>query len=352
MNSTIFIHQHRLFENVSAIKNKLESDVKVMAVIKDNAYGHGFDGIASALYSKVDWFCVARAEEGIHLRKIGIKNPILVFEIPNHSTRDIFPNHDLTATVADLESLDILSSGTKYHINLDTGMHRLGILPCQVSKLLSMMSVRTDIEATGIYTHFFKSDDPGNPEVQAQLNMFKELRSKFDSQLMTHVANSGAIFHYSHLDVQFDAVRPGVSLFGYGAGEKNINSLKPIIEWNTFLMQVKPVKKGGSVSYGGQWIAPCDGFIGVIPVGYSSGLRRDLSSQLEFEIAGKLYNQVGIISMDYSMVFLNQDKLGSGTQVNILNLDILTAKNWAEKAKTISYEITTGINPMIERKFI
>ena len=87
-------------------------------------------------------------------------------------------------------------------------------------------------------------------------------------------------------------------------------------------------------------------------MGYSSGLRRDLSSQLEFEIAGKLYNQVGIISMDYSMVFLNQDKLGSGTQVNILNLDILTAKNWAEKAKTISYEITTGINPMIERKFI
>ena len=65
-------------------------------------------------------------------------------------------------------------------------------------------------------------------QVQAQLNMFKELRSKFDSQLMTHVANSGAIFHYSHLDVQFDAVRPGVSLFGYGAGEKNINSLKPI----------------------------------------------------------------------------------------------------------------------------
>ena len=91
MNSTIFIHQHRLFENVSAIKKKLESDVKIMAVIKDNAYGHGFGGIASALYSKVDWFCVARAEEGIHLRKIGIKNPILVFEIPNHSTRDIFP---------------------------------------------------------------------------------------------------------------------------------------------------------------------------------------------------------------------------------------------------------------------
>ena len=97
-----------------------------------------------------------------------------------------------------------------------------------------MMSVRTDIEATGIYTHFFKSDDPGNPEVLAQLNMFKELRSQFDSQLMTHAANSGAIFHYSHLDVQFDAVRPGVSLFGYGAIEKNINSLKPIIEWNTF----------------------------------------------------------------------------------------------------------------------
>lgn len=352
MNSTIFIHQYRLFENVSAIKNKLQSDAKIMAVIKDNAYGHGFDGIATSLNPIVDWFCVVRTEEGKHLRQIGIKKPILVFEIPNHRTSDLFPKYNLTATVADLQSLDVLASGTKYHINFDTGMHRLGILPYQVSQLLSIMPVRTDIEMTGIYTHFFKSDDPGNSEVQAQLKIFKELRSQFDSELMTHVANSGAIFHYSHLDVQFDAVRPGISLFGYGAGEKKINSLKPIIEWKTFLMQVKPVKKGDSVSYGGRWIAPTDGFIGVIPVGYSSGLRRELSSQLKFEIAGKLYNQVGIISMDYSMVFLNEDNLESGTEVNILNLDTLTARSWAEKAKTISYEITTGINPTIERKFI
>ena len=96
MNSTIFIHQHRLFENVSAIKNKLESDVKIMAVIKDNAYGHGFDGIASALYSKVDWFCVARAEEGNIYARLVLRNPILVFEIPNHRTSDLFPKYDLT----------------------------------------------------------------------------------------------------------------------------------------------------------------------------------------------------------------------------------------------------------------
>ena len=352
MNSTIFIHRHRLFNNVSVIKSRLKPDVQIMAVIKDNAYGHGFNGVAKSLEAQIDWFCVARADEGVRLREIGIEKPILVFEIPKVKTTGIFPKYDLTASIADLECIDFLIPDTKYHINLDTGMRRLGILPNQVPQLIKKLSDRSDLNGTGIYTHFFKSDESGNSEVQTQLNVFNELRSQFDSSLMTHAANSGAVFNYPHLDLQFDAVRPGVSFFGYGEGEKNIGELKPIIEWKTYLMQVKPLKKGESVSYGGSWVTPSDGYIGVLPVGYSSGLNRVLSNQIQFEIAGEFYNQVGTISMDYSMVFLKDDKFDIGTEVKIFNLDDLNAKAWANKAGTISYEIITGLHPSIERIFL
>ncbi len=352
MNSTVFIHQKYLLGNISAIKSRLKPKVKTMAVIKDNAYGHGFDGVAKCLEPEIDWFCVARAEEGVRLRKIGITKPILVFEIPNQYTAPLFPTHHLTATIADLESIDILETGTEFHINLDTGMRRLGILAEEVPSLIGKLEARTDITATGIYTHFSKADDPGNHEVEEQLKLFNALRVNFDSSLMTHTANTGAIFHYPKLDLQFDAVRPGVSLFGYGAGSNVINDLNPAIEWKSFLMQVKKVKKGEPVSYGGRWISPDDGFIGVIPVGYSSGIHRVLSSQIHYEIEGKLYPQVGIISMDYSMVFLDNNPFKIGTEVTLLNPEDLNAKVWAEKAGTIPYEITTGINPTIKRVFI
>jgi len=341
-----------LLNNISVIKSRLKPTVQTMAVIKDNAYGHGFDGVAHCLAPEVDWFCVARAIEGVRLRDIGIKLPILVFELPNKQSAGLYTKHQLTATISDLESVDLLETGTKYHINLDTGMRRLGVLPDQVSLLIEKMNSRTDVTATGIYTHFAKADDPGNVEVKTQLELFNQLRKSFDSKLMTHSANTGAIFHYSDLDLQFDGVRPGVSLFGYGAGEYVIEELKPVIEWKTFLMQVKTVKKGEAVSYGGRWLAPKNGYLGVIPVGYGSGIPRLLSGQIEFSILGKSYPQVGTISMDYSMVFLGDDKLKTGSDVFILNTTELNAMTWAQKANTIPYEITTGINPLIQREFI
>jgi alanine racemase len=231
-------------------------------------------------------------------------------------------------------------------------MRRLGVLPQDVDELTKRINSRTDIEAIGIYTHYFKSDEPDNPEVQAQLELFNEVRKHFDPSLMTHTANTGAIFHYSHLDLQFDAVRPGVSLFGYGAGNTKIEDLKPAIEWETFLMQVKSIRKGEPVSYGGRWIAPEDGYLGMIPVGYSSGINRLLTNQIFYQIDGKHYPQVGTITMDYAMVYLGKEKLEAGTKVILLNTEELNAKDWADKASTIPYEITTGINPLIERVFV
>lgn len=323
-----------------------------MAVVKDNGYGHGMEGISTHIKNRVEWFCVARAEEGKKLREAGIENPILVFEAPRMKTVGLYPKFNLTATLADVSALTILKPGTEFHINFDTGMRRLGVLPEDVSLLKKELSKVSGIHCTGIYTHYFKADDPGNEEVRMQLEIFKSIRSEFPSELMTHTANTGGIFHYPHLDLQFDAVRPGVCLYGFGAGEVDVNDLEPVLDWKSFLMQVKRVKKGDSVSYGARWIAPEDGFVGVIPSGYSDGIPRRIGGKFQVMVNGKLYQQIGTISMDYMMVYLEKEKIAAGTEVYLLKGRELSAASWAAISETIPYEITTNIKESVEREFI
>lgn len=352
MNSTVVVHLSKIDHNLDIIQQRLKPNVKTMAVIKDNAYGHGIGEIANHIKGRVDWFCVARVSEGKALREVGIKNPILVFEAPRIETSYLFTKYNLTATLAEIDTLRILEPGTNYHINIDTGMHRLGILPQDVSKLLKEIPKFSELNCTGIYTHFFKADDPGNSEVKEQLTLFNEIRSQFPSELMTHTANTGGIFHYSNLDLQFDAVRPGVCLYGYSAGSVEVEGLEPILDWKSFLMQVKPVKKGEPVSYGAKWVAPEDGFIGIIPIGYSDGIPRNLTNKIEVLINEKRYQQIGVISMDYTIVDLKQDVLEKGEEVFLLKGSELTASTWANLIGTIPYEITTSIKERVKKKYV
>ncbi len=166
MNSTAVIHLSKLDHNLDAIDRRLKPGVQRMAVIKDNAYGHGVVPIAKHISNRVEWFCVARAIEGKQLREAGITNPILVFEAPLIETATMFKDFNLTATLAEIDSLNVLKAGTEYQVNIDTGMHRLGVLPEDVGALSQAISKYPELKCTGIYTHYFKADDPGNPEVK------------------------------------------------------------------------------------------------------------------------------------------------------------------------------------------
>lgn len=351
MNSKVVIHLSKLDRNLNVIKMQLEPGVKTMAVIKDNAYGHGIVEVARHIERKVSWFCVAEAVEGKVLREAGIKIPILVFETPSAETASLYSDHDLTASVSDITVLRILKTGTQYHLNFDTGMHRLGLLPADVEPLKEEMLKFPDLECTGIYTHFYKADDPGNPEVEHQLKIFRKIRKQFPDGLMTHTANTGAIFHYQHLNLQFDAVRPGVCLYGYAAGQIDIPELEPIIEWRSRLMQVRKISEGQPVGYGGRWRMPFDGYLGTIPVGYSDGVFRGLSGKINVEINGRVYHQVGTISMDYMSVFLGETEFEPDTEVFLLRGKDLTAGEWARASETIPYEITTSIKEKVDREY-
>jgi len=322
-----------------------------MAVVKDEAYGHGMLPVADYLKDKVEWFCTAKLDEAVRLREDGIKNPILVFEIPPKGEEHLFLKHDITASISDLSVFERLETGTKTHLHFDTGMFRLGMLPEDVSEAVIKMN-SNDLNYTGIYTHFANSDENDHPRVANQLDIFRSIRSQFPEELMTHTANSGAIFYYHDKGVLFDAVRPGVCLYGYAPGIDEISDLEPVVEWKSELVQVKKLKKGDMVGYGSRWTAPQDGWLGVVPVGYADGIFRNLTNGFNVEIAGELFPQVGTISMDYFTVYLKDKNFAQGKTVTILRDGELSAKGWAKKMGTIPYEITTAISPKIKRAYI
>ena len=352
MRSEIIVDLSKLDGNLNAIKSRLRSGVKVMAVIKDNAYGHGAVPIARHLSSQVDWFCVATLSEAIELREGGIEIPILVFEIPEVQDADKYLDYSITATVADISTFEILKAGTEYQLNFDTGMRRLGIPEEDLESALGLFNKHTELNCTGLYTHFSSADEPDNESVTKQLDKFRSFAGRFPDELMKHTANTGAIFYYQDLDVQFDAVRPGVCLYGYLAGESETSDLTPIIEWKSYVMQTRAVKKGESVGYGETWKAPEDGIVGTIPIGYSDGVQRLIGGKFQVEVNGILVDQVGRISMDYFGVYSSKSNFKQGDIVYIFNEKTLNPKNWAKVLQTIPYEITTSLNSRINRSYL
>ena len=352
MRSEIIVDLSKLDGNLNAIKSRLRSGVKVMAVIKDNAYGHGAIPIASHLMSQVDWFCVATLSEAIELREGGIEIPILVFEVPEKQDVDKYLDYSITATIADISTFEILKAGTEYQLNFDTGMRRLGIPEEDLESAVNLFKKHEELNCTGLYTHFSSADEPDNESVTRQLDKFRSVAQHFPDELMKHTANTGAIFYYQDLDLQFDAVRPGVCLYGYLAGESGSSDLTPIIEWKSYVMQTRTVKKGESVGYGGTWKAPEDGIVGTIPIGYSDGVQRLIGGKFKVRINGELIQQVGRISMDYFGIYSPEHSFKRGDVVHIFDEDQLNPKKWAEILQTIPYEITTSLNSRISRKYL
>lgn len=351
MNSVLTIHLDKIENNLKAVEARLRPGVQKMAVVKDEAYGHGMLPVARFLQDKVEWFCVACIEEAVSLRKAGIENPILVFEVPSAKHSPLYPKYDITASISDLEVFERLHPKTKVHLQFDTGMNRLGIAPDRTTEVLNKMKEFSELNYTGIYTHFACADEKDHASVRRQLKMFRDIRAEFPGSLMTHVANSGGIFYYPPEEVNFDAVRPGICLYGYAPGDIDVPQLQPAMKWTADLVQVKSIKKGDPVGYGGSWKAPEDGWLGIVPVGYSDGLARGLSNQFKVSINGEMFPQAGTVSMDYIAVYLGETRFNIGEEVTLLDEGELSAKYWAGLLGTIPYEITTRLSSKIERKY-
>jgi alanine racemase len=348
-NSTVTINLSRLKKNARNLADHLDEDTRIMGVVKADAYGHGAVEIAQALDDMVAAFAVNAIQEGIELRENGIDKPILVFEVPLKSFASQYRMQNLTATVSAEEHFEWLPNGTSYHLNFDTGMGRLGFGPEEAKRVADLVQDNQELFCTGIYSHFATAGNPGSELVKEQHSKFKILRSHFPQQLTTHISNTGGTAFYD--TEQFNMVRLGIGLYGYPPAETEIEGIAPVLSWKSKLVQTKKIAANSTVSYGASWRAPMDGYLGIIPIGYEDGLKRNLSGKISVRIGPKTYPLVGTITMNYCMVFLETDHYEPGTEVDILYQES-TAGDWAQKLDTIPYEILTSITPKASREYI
>jgi alanine racemase len=299
---------------------------ELWAVVKAEGYGHGaVDVSKAALDGGATALCVATLPEALHLRA-ALRNARIVVMGPV-SDREIGE-----ARVARLELVAAdgrIAEGVKTHLKLDTGMGRWGLseLPSPTRDVVGIMSHLASAEA-----------DP--PFTQLQVDRFREATAPLAS-LTRHLANSAATLRYA--EARFDAVRCGIALYGISpfGGSPADEGLEPALRWDSYLALVKRLEPGESTGYGRRYVADRATWIGVVPVGYADGFRRDMTGT-EVLVAGVRRRVVGTISMDALAVLLDE-KLPAGAPVTLVGDGVLIEEH-ARVADTIGYEIATGLN--------
>jgi alanine racemase len=328
--SEITVDLGAIRRNARTLLGALEG-AELWAVVKADGYGHGAVDVAgAALGAGATALCVATVPEALVLRRAHGGARIVV--MGPATSREIADARDagVELVVADGE----VPEGVRAHLKLDTGMGRWGL-----SELPSPAR-----EVVGVMSHFASADcDAAFTELQ--IERFAAATAELSS-LTRHIANSAGALRYP--SARFDAARCGIALYGispFGTDPAE-DGLEPALRWDSQLAQVRPVAAGESTGYGRRWIAAGPTWIGIVPVGYADGFRRDLTGT-EVRVAGELRPVVGTISMDAFAVTLDRE-LPVGTPVTLLGHGVY-AEAHARVAGTIGYEIATGIRSSPER---
>lgn len=351
-----------LQHNLKIIR-QIANDRVVIAVVKADAYGHGSVEISRILMSEgISHLAVAYTEEAKILRESGINAKILVLfdrsDISDFFTHDLIPVISDTVTAAALSN-EAKKQGKKIpvHLKIDTGMGRMGFLPDQSVSAAVFISNLEGIEIEGILSHFSEADVSDQAFAVQQLEVFKHIRAaiqkKTGRKLLAHVANSAALL--SMEESLFDAVRPGLALYGYSPFEENYG-LRPVMSVKTRVLSLRRVPAGTPVSYGRTFIARRESTIAVIPVGYADGYNRLFSNNSFMLVKGKKAPVIGKICMDLTMIDVTGiDDVSEGEEVVLVGQqggEMITAKELATRIKTIPYEILTWLGNRAKKEYI
>ena len=327
------MHRSELTVDLGAVRRNARTLLRVLdgsqlwAVVKADAYGHGAVDVAGAVLDEgAGALCVATVAEGLELRAEFPLARILVMG-PTSSSREV-----AEAREARLELVvwgDELPEGVRVHVKLDTGMGRWGLSELPV----------LGPEVVGLMAHLATADsDPAFAEQQVE--RFRAATEPY-AELMRHVANSAAAQRLP--SARFDAARCGIALYGLSpfGEDPAADGLEPALSWRSYLAQVKRLEVGESTGYGRAFVAKAPTWIGIVPVGYADGFRRDLTGT-EVRVSGEPRRVVGVVSMDAFAVELEQEE-PVGAPVTILGHGVL-AEDHARVAETINYELTSRIS--------
>lgn len=391
--------------DLSALRHNLRvvkeaaGKARVWAVLKADAYGHGAPAVARTLErAGVDGLAVALLEEAIELRSAGIRAPILVMGGYYGNAYDELLAHDLVPVVYDASHFEGLSRAlrtrglpdrAKVHLKIDTGMSRLGVSMNELAPLLDVAASHPQITIDGVMTHLACADLPGkqgDSSIAEQIDKFQRglaaVRARGHGPRYVHAANSAAVIrshaHSSHpspssrgpssapfVDARFDAVRPGIAIFGVNPlVDGHAPNLRPTLRVRSEVVALRTIEKGTPVGYGSTWRAPRTSVIATVPLGYADGLARSLSSSDDAPggvmlVRGKRVPIVGALSMDLATLDVT-DVLGVKLHDEVVALGeqksadgrpavSITIEEVARASGLIPWDVMTSISRRVPR---
>ena len=333
---------------------------EVMGVVKADAYGHGADLIVPALRAEgVRTFAVASAREAVRLRDLGVTEHILVFAAPLPSDLPVYAAHDLAVTVSSCdvaEAVVAFGEPLRVHIEVDTGMHRVGLHPEEAPGAVRRLREAGHVEVAGLWTHFATADGRDLSFAQEQLRRFEAVVEAVGEPVPAlHLANSGALARLPEAVRGRALVRPGGLLYGIPSSEALADvDVQPVMRLVARVVHVQTVAPGETVSYGRTWTAERPSRIATLAVGYGDGLPRQLSNRAEVGIGGRRYRIAGRVCMDMTMVDLGAPD-GPGAAVQVGDEAVIfgpggpSAFEVAGWAGTISYALPCGLTARVPR---
>jgi Alr-MurF fusion protein len=356
------IDLNALVHNLNYYRSKLDPGVKVMAMVKAFSYGSGSYEIANVLqFHQVDYLTVAYADEGVELRKAGIKLPIMVMN-PDEESFDAIIKHQLEPEIysfrvlkmleASLIRMSVNSQPVGIHIKIDTGMHRLGFDPTEVDELINQLKDRANIRIKSVFSHLAASDSPKNDDfTRHQISLFRMISERicyeFEYPILRHIANTAAITRFP--ETHFDMVRLGIGLYGIAPMPEEQGNLENVSTLRSVISQIKHVLPDDTVGYNRRYKAKKETTIAIVPIGYADGLSRALSNGIgHLKVRGKFAPIVGSICMDMTMIDITCINAQEGDEVIIFGKD-LPITRLADEMGSIPYEILSGISQRVKR---
>lgn len=352
--------------NFNVTRAKLPENVKLLCVIKADAYGHGAVPLAKLFEGRADFYGVACIEEAIELKKAGIKTPVLILgAVPKEFYSDIV-KYDIRVPIFNLEDAKALSAEAvkqsktaPFHFCVDTGMSRIGF---QVNKESADACLEItklpNIEAEGLFSHFATADEKDLSKAIAQRDKFKEFIKLFEERGINipikHINNSAGIMNF---DEYFDMCRMGIILYGlYPSHEvdENLLKIKPVMEWRAHITHIKELEPGREISYGGTYKTGETRRIATIPVGYADGYPRCLSNKGKVLINGEFAPITGRVCMDQFMVDITGIDAKVGDTVVLVGKSgskELSMEEVSESAYSFNYELPCRVARRVPRTY-
>ena len=360
----VYIDLLQLKKNYHIVKSEV-GEIPIMATVKANAYGHGAVEVSKALEQEgVRYLAVFTIDEGIELRDAGIKTDIFIYAKFDPTRVQEASKHNLTLNISSFDDLKALKAhngnSVKVHLKIDTGMTRLGVPYEQAEDFLKEANQIESIELEGLYSHFATADEGDLSYANSQLSKFNdiiEISKKLDiSFAFIHCSNSGAILNVQ--DSRFNMVRAGMLLYGAFPSDEVPQELpiKPVMTFTAPVVEIRDVKAGTQISYGGVYTTKSDTRIAVIQAGFADGIPRPWYIDGFVKFQNQDFKITGRICMDQLMIDIGTADIKYGDEILIFGSNehgSIDINHIAKKIDSTSYVLVTalGIRPKRIYKF-